>query len=104
LQLFERYRQVAKYIDLLGRLKSEILEGPIFGMTGEELLKRVAQETIEKLLDALPPEELVKWLPPEERVKGLSVDEILAALSPEMRAALAQRFKDNGSPTNPAGK
>jgi hypothetical protein len=98
LQLFKRYPPVDKHIlDLLGRvnLKSEILDGPISGMSGEELLKRVHQETIEKLLDALPTEELLK---------GLSVDEILAALSPEMRAELNQRLNGDGSPSTPGGK
>jgi len=40
-------------------------------------------------------------LPAEQRLKGLSPDELLAALSPETRAALAQRLKDSGSLPNP---
>jgi hypothetical protein len=34
----------------------------------------------------------------EELVKRLSPDELLAALSPETRAALAQRLKDDAKP------
>src|SRR5579871_6233639 len=41
-------------------------------MTPEEVLKRLAEETME---------ELVKQMPIEERLRGLSTDEVLAALS-----------------------
>ena len=75
LQLFERYRLGATLMpDSLQQLKQFV----------EESTKR-----------------LLKELPAAERVEGLSPDELLAALSPEMRAALAQRLKDYDSPANP---
>ena len=39
----------------------------------------------------------LKGVPAEERLKGLSAAELLAALSPEMREALARQLKGNGS-------
>jgi hypothetical protein len=47
-----------------------------------EQLQQFARDTIKEFLREMPP------------------DELLAALSPEARAALAQRLKDNGSPAN----
>ncbi len=77
-----------------------------------ETLEEFAKEAIAEILKALPAEERLKGLPVEERLKGLpaaqrieglSVDELLAALTPEKRAALAQRLKDAGNlPTPPA--
>ncbi len=75
LQLFERYR----------------LEATLM----KDALEQLAEETIEELLKSLPAKKLVK---------GLSVDELLAALSPETRAALAQRLKDDGPIPNPETK
>jgi len=75
LQLFERYR----------------LEAALM----KDALEQFAEETIEELL---------KELPVEKRIKGLSPDDLLAALSPEARAALAQRLKDYGLLPNPEVK
>jgi hypothetical protein len=72
LQLFERYR-----------LEVSLMP---------DMLEQFAEETINELL---------KNMPVEKRLKGLSADEVLAALSPETRAALAQRLKDYGSPQGP---
>ena len=58
-----------------------------------DLLEQFAEETINELL---------KKMPAKKRIKGLSADELLAALSPEMRAALAQRLKENSSPGGPS--
>src|SRR5437868_5137794 len=69
LQLFNRYR-----------LEVELMP---------DELAELARETIEELL---------KTTPLKERIKGASADELLAALSPEIRAALAQRLKEDGSP------
>ena len=60
-----------------------------------DMLEQFAKETIEQLL---------KKLPAEERLKGLSADDLLRALSPETRAALAQRLKEDDSPPNAAGE
>lgn len=43
-------------------------------------------------------EELLKELSASERVKGLPPKELLAALSPEDRAALARLLKDYDAP------
>ncbi len=80
-QLFERYR----------------LEGSVMPPTLEEF----ARQTINELLEKLPPEELLKRLSPEERLRGLTTDDLLAALSPEMRKALARRLRDNGPEAGP---
>jgi hypothetical protein len=79
-------------------------EKPVEDTRTPDALEQLAWETIAEILDRMPPEELRKRLSLEERLKGLSVDELLAALPPEMRPALAQRLKDNGSPPNPGGK
>jgi hypothetical protein len=60
----------------------------------KEELKRPGQETLTRL---------IKETPLEEYLKGLSPDELLAALSPEVRAALAQRLKNEGSLPKPGG-
>jgi hypothetical protein len=57
-----------------------------------DALEQFAEETIEELL---------KNMPVERRIKGLSVDDLVAALSPEKRAALAQRLKDSETPATP---
>ena len=70
-----------------------------------DALEQFARETIEELLKELPVEERLKGLSDEARLKGLSaearlkglsLDDFLAALSPETRAALKQRLKENG--------
>ena len=57
-----------------------------------DMLEQFAEEAIERFL---------KKLPPEKRIEGLTTDDLLAALSPEARAALAQRLKDYDSLPNP---
>jgi hypothetical protein len=73
LQLFERYR-----------LEARLMPDP---------LQQLAEETINELLPRLP----VEW-----HLKGLSVDELLAGMSLEFRAALAERLKDQDTPPSPA--
>lgn len=70
----------------------------------KDALEQLAEETIEELLKSLPAEKLVKRLSASERLKGLSLDELRAALSPEMRAALAQPPKDDAPPSNSDAK
>ena len=71
LQLFKRYR-----------LEATLMPDSL------EQLKQFAEETIEELL---------KDMPAQRRLKGLFPDEVFAALSPEARAALARRLKEDGS-------
>ena len=66
--------------------------------------RRTPQELpAEERLKGLPAEERLKGLPAEERVKGLSLDELLAALPSEVRVALAQRLRAEGTPPPPEG-
>lgn len=66
-----------------------------------DALREFVEQARKELLKDMPPEERLAGLSPEERLKGLSPDELLAALPAEMRAALAQRLKSNGSSTGP---
>ena len=73
----------------------------LFKAYSEELnmsdkLKEFVRQTIDELLQSLPPEERLKGLPPEERLKGLSADEVAKALPPDVLEALARRLKANG--------
>ncbi len=76
LQLFQRYRLEATLMP--------------------DMLEQLARETIDEL-NQMTAEEHRKRLTTKERLEGLSVDELLAALPPEIRAALAQRLRDNSS-------
>ncbi len=62
----------------------------------DKRLQEFYRESIDKLLDSLPPEELRKRLAPEERLLGLSDDEVAKALE-----ALARKRKANGSSEKP---
>jgi hypothetical protein len=62
-------------------------------MSPQDELVELARETIDELLRSMSA---------KERLKGLSADELLAAMSPEIRAALAQRLKEDGSPESPS--
>lgn len=42
-------------------------------------------------------DQLLQNMPPEERLKGLSADEIIKGLSPEVLEAISRRLKANGS-------
>jgi len=77
-QLFQRYRlEIAHMPDSL------------------EQLKQFVEETLD---------EFRRTTPLKERIKGVSADELLAALSPETRAALAQRLKEQGELGGPGAK
>jgi hypothetical protein len=93
LHLFKRYRLEATLMpDMLEQFAKETIE---------ELLKELPAET---RMQGLPADARLQGLPAETRLKGLSVDDLLAALSPETRAALAQRLKDDGwRPNTEAG-
>ncbi len=68
-----------------------------------------SEETSTLLLQLFQRYRLEATLMPErlsvkDRVEGLSVDELLAALTPEIRAALAQRLRDESSLPKSAAK
>jgi hypothetical protein len=81
LQLFERYR--------------------LEGSTMPDAMDQFAKETIQRLLNTLPIEERFKGASPDQLLAALSRDDVLAALTPEARAKLAQRVNDFGSPPKP---
>jgi hypothetical protein len=101
LQLFERYRlEEILMPDLLEQFAQETIQEIVKKLSIEERLKGLsAQEIIKNLpaeerLKGLSAQEIVRNLPAAERLKDLSVDDLLAALSPETRAALALRLKE----------
>ncbi|MCS6850180.1 MAG: hypothetical protein NZ700_03300 [Gemmataceae bacterium] len=65
--------------------------------TMPDQLKEFVRQTIDEILQSLPPEERLKGLPPEERLRGLSADEVAKALPPDVLRALARRLKENGN-------
>jgi len=81
-----------------------------------EQLKEFVRQTIDELLQELPPEkrleglpaeELRKRLSPEERLEGLSPEQVVNALSPEVLEALevlVRQRKANGHSENPSAK
>jgi hypothetical protein len=94
LQLFNRYRlEVTLMPDALEQFAKETIE---------ELLK---ETPLEQRIKGVPAEQLLERVPAEQRLKGLSADELLvallAALSPETRASLAQRLKEYEQPHGP---
>jgi hypothetical protein len=73
-------------------------------------LKEFVRQTIDEMLESLPPEkrleglspeERLKGMPAEERLKGMSAEEVVRALPPETLRELAQQLKTNGSPSKP---
>jgi hypothetical protein len=73
-------------------------------------LKEFVRETINEILQSLPPEERLKGLPAEERLKGLpaeerlkglSAEEVVQALPPEILEALARKLKAIGPSSKP---
>jgi hypothetical protein len=73
-------------------------------------LKDFVRQSIDELLQKLPPEELRKrltpqqrleGLSPEQRLEGLSAEEVARALPPEVREALARKLAPNGSSSTP---
>ena len=59
-------------------------------------LQEFVRQSIDQLLQSLPPEELRKHLSPEERLKGLSADDVVKGLPPEILETLARQLKANG--------
>jgi hypothetical protein len=66
--------------------------------TGLEQLTQFAEETIEELLQELPPVRLLKSLPAEELIKGFTLMQSLKALSPKERADLAKLLEADETP------
>jgi hypothetical protein len=56
-------------------------------------LKEFVRQTIDEILEKLPPEERLKGLSAEERLKGLSAEEVVRGLPPETLEALARQLK-----------
>jgi len=88
-QLFEAYSEDA---DMSQKLQEFVRQ------TIDEILQKLPPE---ERLKGLPPEEILKQVPPEDRLKGLSPEEAFRALTPEMREALLRQLKTNGSSAKP---
>jgi hypothetical protein len=73
------------------------MEGLVIPLTLEELRR----QTIDEILRETPPEKLLELLSAEKRLEGLSADDVLKALTPEVRAALARRLKEDEAPAKP---
>jgi hypothetical protein len=71
------------------------------GATMPDALEEFTRQTIAEILNKLPTEELLKRVPLQDRLQGVTADDLLAAMSPEMREALARRLKGNGPAANP---
>ena len=97
----EHYRPHSRETStLLHQLFSVYSEDPEMSQKMQEFVR----ETIDELLNSLPPEELRKHLPLEERLKGLSDEEVLRvlqSLSPATREVVARAFKANGNGSKP---
>jgi hypothetical protein len=83
LQLYQRYKQ----------------EGQIM----PDILEEFARETIERLLEGLPPDELRKHLTVQQRLEGLSIEQRLQGLSAEELRLLAEKLKANGTSASGSG-
>ncbi len=66
-----------------------------------DTFEKLVDDAFNELLRTLPTEKRLEGLSAEERVKGLSTIELLAALTPEAQAELAQHFKATGAPPAP---
>jgi hypothetical protein len=55
---------------------------------------RLLSLPLEKRLEGVPLEKRLEGVPLEKRLEGLTADEVLRSLSPELRAALAQRLRE----------
>jgi tRNA(Arg) A34 adenosine deaminase TadA len=69
-------------------------------------LAEFARETIDQLLKTLPVEkrmegisieDRLEGIPLKQRIQSIPIDKLIAAISPEARAELAQRLESNGS-------
>ncbi len=67
-------------------------------------LKEFVRQTIDELLESLPPEKRLEGLSPEKRLEGLSAQQLARALPPDMREALARLLKANGHSAEPGAE
>ncbi len=94
----EHYRPHSKETStLLHQLYQAYREDPAMS----DKLKEFVRQSIDELLQSLPPEERLKGLSAEERLKGLSAEEVIRALPPETLEALARQLKTNGPSAKP---
>jgi hypothetical protein len=99
--LFEWIKENKEAIDMSDKHQALIRQAfeDMFPKIALEL--RVKGLSVEERLTGLPAEERLKGLPAEERLKGLSAEELLKGLSPEIREALIQQLKANGTSNKP---
>jgi len=66
-------------------------------------LEELVRETRKEILQKASLQELLEGLSAEQRLEGLTADDLLEALSPEVRAALARRLKEDEASAHPEG-
>jgi len=96
--LFMVYSEEPEMSDKLKEYVQQSIDKLLASLPPEELRKRLS---VEERLEGLSAEELRKRLPVEERLEGLSVEEIIRALPPEKLEALVRQLKANGHPPKP---
>jgi hypothetical protein len=106
--LFQRYQEEVLAMpdkleeftrETIDRLLRELpVEKRLEGLSVEERLEGLP---VDKLLEGVPVEKLLEGIPVKKRLEGMSSDELLAALSPQMREALARRLEPDGSLASP---
>lgn len=96
LQLFQRYRLEATLMtDLLRQMADETIAELLKELPVEKRLEGVP---VEKRLEGVPVEKRLEGVPAEKRLEGMALDDLLAALSPEARAALMDRARGLATP------
>lgn len=66
-----------------------------------DALEEFSRQVIDELLRDMPIQKRLEGVSTEKRLEGVSVDQLLAALSPQLRAALAERLKGTDSAAKP---
>lgn len=95
-ELLKAYSEDINMPDKLKEFVRQSIDQLLNSLPPEELRKHLSPE---ERLKGLPPEERLRGLPPEERLKGLAADEVVKAvkaLPPETLQELARRLKVNG--------
>jgi len=103
-RLFKAYSEDPEMSDKLKEFARQTIDELLNTLPPERLLKAVPLEerlkglAAEERVKGLAAEERVKGLAAEERVKGLSADELIAALTPETLDELVRRAKSTSPP------
>jgi hypothetical protein len=101
-KLFNIYQMEGLPMPLtLEELRRETEKEILANTPPEKLLERIPPE---KRLEGIPPEKRLEGIPPEKLLVGLSAEDVLSALkavTPEVRARLVQRLREDQPPASP---